>query len=66
MMFKAKKRFACEVLQAAYWAKRQYGRVVNGLYELYEGDFEKIVTSLMRDDTGLSFTPMHRKLVNSL
>lgn len=66
MMFKAKKRFACEVLQAAYWAKRQYGRVVNGLYELYEGDFEKIVTSLMRDDTGLSFTPMHQKLVNSL
>jgi len=66
MVFKAKKRFACEVLQAAYWAKRQYGRVINGLYELYDGDFEKIVTSLMRDDTCLSFTSMHQKLVNSL
>lgn len=66
MIFKAKKRFACEVLQAAYWAKRQYGRVVNGLYDLYNGDFEKVVTSLMRDETNLSFTPMHQKLVNSL
>ena len=66
MLFKAKKRFACDVLQASYWLKRQYGRTVNSLYELYNGDFEKVVTSLMRDDSKLSFTSMHQKLVNSL
>ncbi len=61
-----KKRCACEVLQAAYWAKRQYGRVVNGLLDLYHGDFEKVVSSLVRDDSQLSFTSMHQKLINSL
>ncbi len=66
MVFKAKKRFACDVLQASYWLKRQYGRTVNALCELYNGDFEKIVSSLMRDDSKLSFTSMHQKLVNSL
>ncbi|PMM22395.1 replication initiation factor domain-containing protein [Vibrio lentus] len=66
MMFKAKKRFACEVLQAAYWAKRQYGRLVNSLFDLYQGDCQKVVTSLMRDDGVIGFTSMHRKLVNSL
>ncbi|WP_417212711.1 replication initiation factor domain-containing protein [Acinetobacter venetianus] len=66
MSFKPKKRFACEVLQAAFWAKRQYGRVVNGLLDLYNGDLEKVISSLVRDDTQLSFTSMHRKIVNSL
>ncbi|NUW72494.1 Replication initiation factor [Vibrio mediterranei] len=66
MSFKSKKRCACEVLQAAYWAKRQYGRVVNGLLDLYHGDFEKVVSSLVRDDSQLSFTSMHQKLINSL
>ncbi|WP_233902733.1 replication initiation factor domain-containing protein [Vibrio campbellii] len=64
--YKVKKRFACDVLKACFWAKRQYGRLVNSLYELYGGDYEKIVTSLMRDDSSLSFTSMHQKLVGSL
>lgn len=66
MAFKAKKRFACDVLKAAFWAKHQYGRVVNGLFDLFNGDCEKVVTTLMRDDTHLSFTSIHKKLVTSL
>ena len=66
MTFKAKKRFACDVLKATFWAKRQYGKLVNSLFELYQGDYQKVVTSLMRDDGVIDFTSMHQKLVNSL
>ena len=66
MEFKAKKRFACDVLRAAFWAKHQYGRVVNGLFDLFDGDASKVVSTLMRDDSKLSFTSMHQKLVMSL
>lgn len=66
VVHKAKKRIACDVLKACFWAKRQYGRLVNSLFELYGGDYERVVTSLMRDDGKLSFTPMHQKLVDSL
>lgn len=63
---KGRKRVACDVLSASYWAKRQYGRLVNSLLELYEGDFERVVTSLLRDDSVLSYPSMHQKLINSL
>ncbi|MZI93239.1 replication initiation factor family protein [Vibrio sp. CAIM 722] len=63
---KAKKRVACDVLSAAFWAKRQYGRLVNSLVELYEGDCEKVVSSLLRDDGGITFPSMHRKLIQTL
>ncbi|WP_038876109.1 replication initiation factor domain-containing protein, partial [Vibrio jasicida] len=64
--YKTKKRAASEVIKACYWAKRQYGRLVNRLYSLYNGDFEKVVTSLIRDDGSGEFCSMHQKLVNSL
>ncbi|MBF4227319.1 replication initiation factor family protein, partial [Vibrio anguillarum] len=63
---KSRKRVACDVLAASYWAKRQYGRLVNSLLELYQGDFEKVVTTLVRDDTVLLYPSMHRKLINAL
>ncbi|WP_342652272.1 replication initiation factor domain-containing protein [Vibrio metschnikovii] len=62
----AKKRVACDVLHACFWAKRQYGRLVNSLLTLYKNDFEKVVTSLIRDDTNIGFTSMHQKLINEL
>lgn len=63
---KKKKRMACDVLASAFWAKRQYGRVVNSLLSLYQGDFEKVVTTLVRDDKVLSYPSMHQKLINAL
>ena len=63
---KSKKRVACDVLAASFWAKRQYGRLVNSLLELYEGNFEKVVTTLVRDDTLLTYPSMHQKLINAL
>lgn len=63
---KGRKRVACDILSASFWAKRQYGRVVNSLLELYNGDFEKVVTTLVRDDTVLCYPSMHQKLINAL
>lgn len=61
-----KKRVACDVLSASFWAKRQYGRLVNSLLELYQGDFEKVVTTLVRDDSVVAYPTMHQKLINCL
>ncbi|WPC72550.1 replication initiation factor domain-containing protein [Vibrio porteresiae] len=63
---KAKKRVACDVLSASFWAKRQYGRLVNSLMDLYQGDSEKVVSMLLRDDGSVSFSSMHRKLIQAL
>lgn len=63
---KSRKRVACDVLSAAYWAKRQYGRLVTSLLKLYNGDFEKVVTTLQRDSSLLDYPEMHRKLINAL
>ncbi len=60
------KRAACDVLHSAFWAKRQYGRLVNSLLDLYEGNAEKVVTTLLRDDTHLPFPNMHKQLINAL
>lgn len=63
---KGKKRAACDLLSATYWAKRQYGRLVNSLLNYYDNDFEKVVSSLARDGTVFAFPSMHQKLVNAL
>ncbi|MGL1595915.1 replication initiation factor domain-containing protein [Vibrio parahaemolyticus] len=63
---KAKKRMACDVIRASYWARRQYGRLVNSLFNLHKGDCEKVVGALIRSESKLSFTPMHSQLINSL
>lgn len=63
---KGRKRAACDVLSTVFWAKRQYGRLVNSLLDLYENDYQKVVTTLLRDDTLLKFPSMHQKLINSL
>jgi phage replication initiation protein len=66
IVHKAKKRLAADVIKSAYWLKRQWGRTVNSLLELYSGDCEKVVTTILREDSRYGFTPMHQKLVDSL
>ncbi|MGO1296291.1 MAG: replication initiation factor domain-containing protein [Vibrio sp.] len=61
-----KKRAVCDVLSSVHWAKRQYGRLVNSLMELYDNDAEKVVSSLIRDDNTLVFSSMNKKLINAL
>lgn len=63
---KAKKRMVLDVLKASFWARRQYGKLVNSLLTLHEGNCEKVVGSLIRAESKLSFTPMHAQLINSL
>lgn len=62
----AKKRVACDVLSAAHWCKRQYGRLVQSLFDLYNGDTERVVGTLIRTDTNIGFTSMHHQLINVL
>lgn len=63
---KSKKRVICDVLASAVQLKKQYGRVINSLLHLYENNFEKVVTSLLRDDSMLSYPSQHQILINSL
>lgn len=66
IIHKAKKRLAADVINSAYWLKRQWGRTVNNLLELYSGDFEKVVSSILREDSRYCFTSMHKQLIDSL
>lgn len=63
---KSKKRLACDVLSSVVHLKKQYGRIVNSLFDLFDGDAEKIISMLVRDDSKLSFPSIHKKLINCL
>ena len=60
------KRASCDVLASAFWAKRQYGRLINSLLDLYQGDSQKVVSTLVKDDVYLPYPSMHQKLINAL
>lgn len=63
---KSKIRAAADVLKSCVHAKKQYGKLVNSLVSFYEGNLEKVVSSLIRGDSLSSFPSMHQKLINSL
>ncbi|SON52705.1 Replication initiation factor family protein [Vibrio tapetis subsp. tapetis] len=65
-MTSLKKRVACDLISACRHAKKQYGRLVNSLLIFYKGDLQKVVSSLVRDDSSLSFPSAHQTLINSL
>jgi len=60
------KRASCDVLASSFWAKRQYGRLINSLLDLYQGDSQKVVSTLVKDDVYLPYPSMHQKLINAL
>ncbi|HAS6387109.1 TPA: replication initiation factor domain-containing protein [Vibrio vulnificus] len=61
---KSKKRVALDLVSAAYWMKRQYGKTLNALVEFHNGDLEKVVSSLVRDGTSFTFPSSHQRLMN--
>lgn len=63
---KSKKRAALDLVSAAYWMKRQYGKTLNSLVEFYNGDLEKVVSSLVREGTTFSFPSSHQRLMNAI
>ena len=63
---KSKKRIVCDVIASAVHLKKQYGRIVNSLFNLFHGDCEKVISMLVRDDVVLAFPSTHQQLVNSL
>lgn len=63
---KSKIRAAADILKSCVHAKKQYGQLINSLVSFYEGNLEKVVSSLIRGDSLSSFPSMHQKLINSL
>lgn len=63
---KGKKRVALDLVAVTYWMKRQYGRTLNALVDFYDGDLEKVVSSLVRDGTSFSFPSNHQRLMNEI
>jgi len=60
------KRVACDVLTAAYWMRRQYGKILNSLIEEFDGDIPKVIGLLQRDGRKFSFPDTYTALIQSI
>lgn len=60
------KRAALDLLSSTHWLRRQWGRVVSDLIELYDGDSLKVVETIARGDPRLGFPSTYNQLVNTI
>jgi len=63
---KPEKRVACDVLTAAYWMRRQYGKILNSLIEEFNGDIPKVIGLLQRDGRKFAFPDTYSALIQSI
>lgn len=52
------------LLESTYWAKRQYGKLINDLVDFYDNDLEKVISTLVRDGSTLGFPSNYKELIN--
>lgn len=63
---KPEKRAALDVLSSTYWLRRQWGRVVNDVLDVCNGDAEKALGMLCRGSPKIGFPNTYNHLVDEI
>lgn len=63
---KPHKRAALEVLSSTHWLRRQWGRVISDLTQLYNGDANKVIETIARGDPKLGYPNTYNHLVDEI
>lgn len=62
---KAYKRPVLDLLSSTFWLKRQYGKLLNDLVLFFDGDLDKVISSVSRGGHKLGFPSTYKKLVHT-
>ena len=59
------KRPVLDLLTSTFWLRRQYGKLLNDLVLFFDGDLDKVISSVSRGGHKLGFPSTYKKLVYS-